>query len=78
MPLLPLYILQLGASKEDGLNRSSSFVHNEDIMQTLLVHEPKAGSSRIPGQESSDESDKEVSHHEAVGGEHDVRMLICA
>nr|KAG5692637.1 hypothetical protein BaRGS_003527 [Batillaria attramentaria] len=35
--------------------------HSEDIMQTLLVHEPKAGSSRLPDQESSDESDEDVS-----------------
>lgn len=34
-------------------------VPSEDIMQTLLVHEPKAGSSRLPDHESSDESERD-------------------
>ena len=59
-------LLQVGAAKEASTSRASSnTLHSEDIMQTLLVHEPKAGSSRLPDQESSDESDRDV---ESVSG----------
>ncbi|PVD28468.1 hypothetical protein C0Q70_11056 [Pomacea canaliculata] len=47
--------------KDGGPSRliSSTMVPSEDIMQTLLVHEPKAGSSRLPDNESSDESERD-------------------
>ena len=60
-------------NKTDGtLSRtnSASAAHNEDIMQTLLVHEPKAGkSTRIPGHnDSSDSSDNEMTAVAGIGG----------
>lgn len=61
IPMLDSADSHVGGARETILPRSSSTAfHNEDIMQTLLVHEPKAGSSQIPGQESSDDSDNEA------------------
>ncbi|XP_070190662.1 general transcription factor IIE subunit 1-like isoform X2 [Littorina saxatilis] len=59
----------MGAAKEASTSRAGAgALNSEDIMQTLLVHEPKAGSSRLPDQESSDESDREVESVSGVAG----------
>ncbi|KAL8562473.1 hypothetical protein ACOMHN_008617 [Nucella lapillus] len=61
VPILDGGDLLVGSANEAGTSRgSSSTQHNEDIMQTLLVHEPKAGSSRLPDHDSNDDSDKEM------------------
>ena len=70
--------MQVGAAKEASTSRaSSSTLHSEDIMQTLLVHEPKAGSSRIPDQESSDESDRDVDSVSGAAGGTSASLSAC-
>ncbi|XP_076445643.1 general transcription factor IIE subunit 1-like isoform X2 [Babylonia areolata] len=65
-----------GAASEASTSRApSSAVHNEDIMQTLLVHEPKAGSSRLPDQESSDDSDREAESFPIAAAGGDVEEM---
>ena len=72
------HLVQVGAAKEASTSRaSSSTLHSEDIMQTLLVHEPKAGSSRLPDQESSDESDRDVDSVSGAAGGTSASLSAC-
>lgn len=77
VPLLDSGDGLISAAKDASTSRptSSASLQSEDIMQTLLVHEPKAGSSRLPDQESSEESDDEDVSISIAGAGGDVEEM---